>query len=137
MMNNNNLRNNFKINANNGGVNQNNNQINLVRQQFNNYNNKQNINNSRIDPRNLQKLNKEQLKEQFNGPARTEMNNENNEISDELADQIYEIVEKKYPEEAGKITGMIKDMGIETMNRLVSKKEDLNEMIEKAYKMIK
>ena len=45
-------------------------------------------------------------------------------------------IEEKYPNEAGKITGMIKELGFKKMNLLLSKPDDLNEIIEKAYKMI-
>lgn len=47
---------------------------------------------------------------------------ENEEISNEIADSIYEIAYKIHPNEAAKITGMIKEMGIEKMNMLLSKK---------------
>jgi len=62
--------------------------------------------------------------------------NEQEEIRMEIADSIYEIVYAKYPHEASKITGMINEKGIEKMNMLLSKKEDLDEIIEKAYEMI-
>ena len=61
---------------------------------------------------------------------------EQEEIKIEIADSIYEIVYAKYPYEASKITGMISEKGIEKMNMLLSKKEDLDNMIERAYEMI-
>ena len=54
----------------------------------------------------------------------------------EISDSIYQIVQEKYPNEAGKITGMIKELGFKKMNLLLSKPDDLNELIERAYKMI-
>ena len=103
----------------------------------------QNDKNEEIDQRNLQLLNPSQLQSQFKYPPNTVFNREmmdskeNEEISNEIADSIYEIVCVKHPDEAAKITGMIKEMGIEKMNMLLSKKDDLLELIEKAYEMIK
>ena len=94
-----------------------------------------------IDERNLQKLNPSQLLSQFNKPPVSIYENmfsseEQEEIRREIADTIFEIVYAKYPDEAEKITGMINEKGIESMNRLLSKKEDLNDVIDKAYEMI-
>ncbi len=103
----------------------------------------QNDKNEEIDQRNLQLLNPSQLQSQFKYPPNTVFNREmmdskeNEEISNEIADSIYEIVYNYHPDEAAKITGMIKEMGIEKMNMLLSKKDDLLELIEKAYEMIK
>ena len=103
----------------------------------------QNDKNEEIDQRNLQLLNPSQLHSQFKYPPNTVFNREmmdskeNEEISNEIADSIYEIVYNYHPDEAAKITGMIKEMGIEKMNMLLSKKDDLLELIEKAYEMIK
>ena len=103
----------------------------------------QNDKNEEIDQRNLQLLNPSQLQSQFKYPPNTVYNREmidskeNEEISNEIADSIYEIVCVKHPDEAAKITGMIKEMGIEKMNMLLSKEDDLIELIEKAYEMIK
>ena len=142
----------------------NNNRINNMRQQmdpmnyqnnFNNFPNKKNfINDSRnenyrnkndnefIDQRNLQNLNPSQLQSQFNKPpinvyGPNMLNSkEQEDLINEIADSIYEIVCAKYPNEASKITGMIKEKGYEKMNMLLSKQEDLNEIIDKAYEMI-
>ena len=123
----------------------NNNQIN----QKYNKNNENNDNNNDdndidvIDERNLQNLNPSQLLSQFNKPPiniyNEEMFNfeEKEDLVNEIADAIYEIVYAKYPKEASKITGMIREKGYQKMNLLLSKQEDLNEIIEKAYKMIK
>ena len=95
-----------------------------------------------IDQRNLQNLNPLQLQSQFKDPPNTVFNREmidskeNEEISNEIADSIYEIVYNIHPNEAAKITGMIKEMGIEKMNMLLSKKDDLLDLIEKGYEMI-
>ena len=94
-----------------------------------------------IDQRNLQSLNPSQLHSQFNQPpinvyANMLDSKEQEEIRMEIADSIYEIVYAKYPYEASKITGMINEKGIEKMNMLLSKKEDLDEIIDKAYEMI-
>ena len=94
-----------------------------------------------IDQRNLQSLNPSQLLSQFNQPpinvyADMLDSKEQEEIRMEIADSIYEIVYAKYPYEASKITGMIQEKGIEKMNMLLSKKEDLDEIIEKAYELI-
>ena len=103
----------------------------------------QNDKNEEIDQRNLQLLNPSQLQSQFKYPPNTVYNREmidskeNEEISNEIADSIYEIVFNYHPDEAAKITGMIKEMGIEKMNMLLSKKDDLLELIQKAYEMIK
>ena len=96
-----------------------------------------------IDQRNLQNLNPSQLHSQFNKPpinvyGPNMLNSkEQEDLVNEIADSIYEIVYAKYPNEASKITGMIKEKGYEKMNMLLSKQEDLNEIIDKAYKMIK
>jgi len=94
-----------------------------------------------IAQRNLQSLNPSQLHSQFNQPpinvyANMLDSKEQEEIRMEIADSIYEIVYAKYPYEASKITGMINEKGIEKMNMLLSKKEDLDEIIDKAYEMI-
>ena len=91
-----------------------------------------------IDERNLQSLNPKQLYSQFNHPPIPKMINseEQEEIKIEIADSIYEIVYSKYPDEAGKITGMIKETGLENMNMLLSKKEELYDVIDQAYDMI-
>ena len=91
-----------------------------------------------IDQRNLQNLNPVQLLSQFNKPpinlyGPNMLNSkEQEDLVNEIADSIYEIVCAKYPKEASKITGMIKEKGYEKMNML-----DLNEIIDKAYEMIK
>lgn len=98
-----------------------------------------------IDQRNLENLNPAQLQSQFNTnqPVQHLFNpelfnhDENEEIANEIADSIYEFAYQKHPKEAAKITGMIREMGIQKMNMLLSKKEDLYEMIDKAYDMIK
>ena len=95
-----------------------------------------------IDQRNLQNLNPSQLQSQFtNQPVKhlftpELFNDDNEEIANEIADSIYEVASQRHPNEAAKITGMIKEMGIQKMNMLLSKKEDLYEMIDKAYEMI-
>ena len=91
--------------------------------------------------RNLETLNPSQLHSQFNKPpinvyANMLDSKEQEEIRMEIADSIYEIVFAKYPFEASKITGMINEKGIEKMNMLLSKKEDLDDIIDKAYEMI-
>ena len=91
--------------------------------------------------RNLETLNPSQLHSQFNKPpinvyANMLDSKEQEEIRMEIADSIYEIVYAKYPFEASKITGMINEKGIEKMNMLLSKKEDLDDIIDKAYEMI-
>ena len=110
----------------------------------NNYFNEMNKKNEidLVAQRNLEKLNPSQLHSQFNKPPiniypNMLNSNEQEEIRMEIADSIYEIVYAKYPHEASKITGMINEKGIEKMNMLLSKKEDLEEIIEKAYEMIK
>ena len=60
----------------------------------------------------------------------------NEEILLDISDTIFQIVYEKYPSEASKITGMIKEFGVNKMNLLLSKPDDLNNIIEKAYKMI-
>ena len=106
---------------------------------FNDLNNKNDL--DYIDQRNLEKLNPSQLHSQFNKPPINVYENmldskEREEIRIEIADSIYEIVYAKYPQEASKITGMINEKGIEKMNMLLSKKEDLDEIIDRAYEMI-
>ena len=94
-----------------------------------------------IEQRNLEKLNYSDLQNQFNDSPRqiynSDMINQNEEIANELADSIYEIVQQKYPNDASKITGMIREMGIEKMNNLMSKTDDLNSLIDQAYEMLK
>ena len=113
-----------------------------------NLNLKKNINNNKnkeldlIDQRNLQNLNPSQLQSQFNKPPINVCvpnmldSKEQEELTNEIADTIYEISYAKYPNDAGKITGMIKEMGIEKMNMLLSKQEDLNEIIDQAHDLL-
>ena len=121
----------------------NNNQNNFINNFRNNLNPEQKNDIDLIDQRNLQNLNPSQLLSQFNKPpinlyGPNMLNREEQEdLVNEIADSIYEIVFAKYPNEASKITGMIKEKGYEKMNMLLSKKEDLNEIIDKAYEMIK
>jgi hypothetical protein len=109
---------------------------------FNEVNDKQKNDPEFIDQRNLQNLNPSQLQSQFNKPpinlyGPNMLNSkEQEDLINEIADSIYEIVYAKYPHEAAKITGMIKEKGYEKMNMLLSKQEDLNEIIDKAYEMI-
>ena len=114
---------------------------------FNNYTNNT-INNSINDISNItensnNKNNKILLKpSEFNSPVLCLYNSNNQEYENkeeniyEISDSIYQIVQEKYPNEAGKITGMIKELGFKKMNLLLSKPDDLNEIIERAYKMI-
>ena len=53
-----------------------------------------------------------------------------------LCDCIYSIVYKKYPNEASKITGMIKELGPKQIISLLSNPDYLNQIIEKGYNMI-
>ena len=124
----------FPMDQNNKDIRENNNYM-------NNYQNDKN-DNELIDQRNLQNLNPSQLLSQFNkppinynGPNMLD-SKEQEDLVNEIADSIYEIVYGKYPKDASKITGMIKEKGYEKMNMLLSKPEDLNEMIDKAYEMI-
>ena len=120
---------------------------NMMNNQNNNFRNNINDNQKNdidlIDQRNLQNLHPSQLLSQFNKPpinvySPNMLNSEEQEdLVNEIADSIYEIVYAKYPNEASKITGMIKEKGYEKMNMLLSKQEDLNEIIDKAYEMIK
>ena len=67
-------------------------------------------------------------------------NNQKNDINEEniieVSDSIYQIVSEIHPNEASKITGMIKELGFHKMNLLLSKPEELNKIIEKAYNLI-
>jgi hypothetical protein len=54
---------------------------------------------------------------------------------DEAAGQIYEIIDQKYPEYAGKITGMIVEMGLQEMQKLLSRTDQLDNVIDEAYKV--
>ena len=127
-------RNYFSLNQNNNDFRDNNNYM-------NNFQNEKN-DNELIDQRNLQNLNPSQLLSQFNKPpinynGPNMLNSkEQEDLVNEIADSIYEIVYGKYPKDASKITGMIKEKGYEKMNMLLSKPEDLNEMIDKAHEMI-
>ena len=72
----------------------------------------------------------------FNESGQNLQGNNAQTILTNLCDTIYNIVSKKYPNEAGKITGMIKDLGPNQMISLLSNIEHLNTVIEKAYNMI-
>ena len=77
----------------------------------------------------------------FNSPPKcyynhSEKENIEEEFIIELSDSIYHIVSEIHPKEAGKITGMIKELGLNKMNLLLSKPDDLHQIIEKAYNMI-
>ena len=118
-------------------MNQNNNNNNNY---FNDMNKKNDI--DIIAQRDLEKLNPMQLQSQFNKPPINVYenmfnSNEQEEIRMEIADTIYEIVSAKYPVEASKITGMIREMEIKKMNNLMSKIDDLNSLIDQAYEMLK
>ncbi len=143
---NNNMRKQFNPNPNFMNLEQNNNNFhtnNLINNLRNDLNDVQKNDTEYIDQRNLQNLNPSQLLSQFNKPpinvySPNMLNSkEQEDLINEIADSIYEIVFTKYPEEASKITGMIREKGYEKMNMLLSKKEDLNEIIDKAYDMIK
>ena len=129
------------LGQNNNDIRENYNMMNNIRNDLND--NRQKNDNELIDQRNLQNLNPSQLLSQFNKPpvnlyGPNMLNREEQEdLVNEIADSIYEIVYAKYPNEASKITGMIKEKGYEKMNMLLSKQEDLNEIIDKAYEMIK
>ena len=129
--------------AKNNFINNNNNHNNFMLNFPNDLNDQQKNDVDLIDQRNLQNLNPSQLLSQFSQPpinvyVPNMLNSEEQEdLVNEIADSIYEIVYAKYPKEASKITGMIKEKGYEKMNMLLSKKEDLNEIIDKAYEMIK
>ena len=129
------------LGQNNNDIRENYNMMNNNRNDLND--NRQKNDNELIDQRNLQNLNPSQLLSQFNKPpvnlyGPNMLNREEQEdLVNEIADSIYEIVYAKYPNEASKITGMIKEKGYEKMNMLLSKQEDLNEIIDKAYEMIK
>ena len=117
---------------------------------INNLNNNTNTNNSKnnslsnnINENQNNKNSKILLKpSEFVSPVLCFYNSNNQEYETkeeniyEISDSIYQIVQEKYPNEAGKITGMIKELGFKKMNLLLSKPDDLNEIIEKAYKMI-
>ena len=140
------------INSNNNLNNMTNNKMfnNFINDNFNFNNNTNNsIKNSINDISNItdnqnNKSNKILLKpSEFNSPVLCLYNSNNQEYENkeeniyEISDSIYQIVQEKYPNEAGKITGMIKELGFKKMNLLLSKPDDLNEIIERAYKMIK
>ena len=69
----------------------------------------------------------------------------NSTTKDDLATDIYEIIESKYPEyyylklnkirSAGKITGMIIDLGGTEMQRLLNNRSELNNVIDEAYEV--
>ena len=97
-----------------------------------------------IDQRNLENLNPTELKSQFNTnqPVQHLFNpemfnhDENEDIANEIADSIYDFASQRHPDEAAKITGMIREMGIQKMNLLLSQPDDLIQMIDQAYEMI-
>ena len=65
-----------------------------------------------------------------------EVNLYNEEEKEEICNEIYEYVYSKYPNEAGKITGMIIDLGYEEIKRLNNKKEQLDSIIEEAMNIL-
>jgi len=87
---------------------------NLINNLRNDLNDVQKNDTEYIDQRNLQNLNPSQLLSQFNKPpinvySPNMLNSkEQEDLINEIADSIYEIVFTKYPEEASKITGMIR-----------------------------
>jgi hypothetical protein len=54
---------------------------------------------------------------------------------EEIACMIYEQVEARFPEEAGKITGMIVDVGLDEMKHLIKHREKLEKVIMDAYEV--
>ena len=127
----NNLNNKYKIvnNSDNNKVNKNNSNTNIINEKLN-------------LPKKIDEAKIILKPSEFNSPAKCFYNsdiqsNDNNEENIiEISDYIYQIVYEKHPKEAGKITGMIKDLGLKKMNLLLSNPNDLNEIIEKAYSMI-
>jgi hypothetical protein len=92
---------------------------------------------------NENEMNLQNMNQQYhsNEPEQQVFNNlyeeEDEDMLNEIAETIFEIVSERYPDEAPKITGMIKEKGLQTMKMLLSKKDDLYKMIEQAYEMIK
>ena len=96
-----------------------------------NNNTNNSINNSLNDISNIaEKENNEKDKillkpSEFNSPVLCLYNSNNQEYENkeeniyEISDSIYQIVQEKYPNEAGKITGMIKELGFKKMNLLL------------------
>ena len=128
-------------NFNNNNINFNNNTNNSINKNSINNNSINDITN--INEKKNNKNNKILLKpSEFISPVLCLYNSNNQEYENkeeniyEISDSIYQIVQEKYPNEAGKITGMIKELGFKKMNLLLSKPDDLNEIIERAYKMI-
>lgn len=70
--------------------------------------------------------------ELFNQPKKTA--EEDGEIED-IASIIYEQVETRFPDEAGKITGMIVDFGLDEMKHLIQQREKLDKVIIEAYEV--
>ena len=56
---------------------------------------------------------------------------------EEYAAEIYDVVESRYEGDAGKITGMIVDFGLEEMKTLLKQKDKLEQVIDEAYEVIK
>jgi len=79
-------------------------------------------NNSHLDSKFEFNFNEERLKE---------MNTE------ELANEIYDIVSSIYEKEASKITGMLSDLGDEEVRRLLENPLELKELINQAYQVRK
>lgn len=55
--------------------------------------------------------------------------------SDDLSNEIYDIVSVKFPENASKITGMIVDLGEEEMRRLLLNKQELYNLMLEAHEV--
>lgn len=56
---------------------------------------------------------------------------------DELASTIYQVILGKYPNDAGKITGMIVDLGINEMIKLTNDRKQLDIIIDQAHELLK
>lgn len=138
---------NRNINLNNNYINGN---ININQQKYNN----KYINNYQINTKLNQhplKIHQDNIKpnkdvlfnpEQFNYQTNCinysiiKKSNDYDEILEKLHESIYNIVQKKYPNEARTIAGMIKNLGAKKMISFLSNPERLNKITEKAYNMI-
>ena len=60
----------------------------------------------------------------------------NEEDKEEICNEIYEYVAAKHPDIAGKVTGMIIDLGYEEIKRLSSRKDQLEQIMEEAVTIL-
>lgn len=97
---------------------------------YNNFNEDVNNTNTNINTTNTNNSNNNVINEKQNTKNTEEMEEEEKE---ELLDNIYEYVFKKYSEDAPKITGMIRELSLVELRELLNNETKLDNVVKSAY----